>query len=53
MSRGVWRTQLLPGVQTETSLMPAAGAWPQIVALSSVNRVGNQSAPAAVRFIAQ
>jgi uncharacterized lipoprotein YddW (UPF0748 family) len=53
LSRGVWRTQLLSGMQTETILVANAGAWPQLIAVSAVNRVGNQSAPAAVRFVAQ
>lgn len=41
-----WNYQLLDGTQNSLSIVAAAGALPDAVAVSAVDRTGNQSAPA-------
>jgi uncharacterized lipoprotein YddW (UPF0748 family) len=46
-----WSTQIVPGHEVERVLLAApGGATPDVVALSAVDRCGNQSKPAVVRL---
>jgi uncharacterized lipoprotein YddW (UPF0748 family) len=47
---GSWNTQILSGATVETQIVAAAGYWPQSLALSAVDRCGNQSVPVVVRL---
>jgi hypothetical protein len=51
LNGGTWNTQILPAAQVEATVLPLGGTWPQLITLSAVDRVGNQSAPAAVSLI--
>jgi hypothetical protein len=49
---GSWTTQILSSDTLQTQIVAAAGFWPQSLALSAVDRCGNQSVPVVVRLAA-